>query len=116
MLEYTVGKQWRQRQNAAATLGPEAPNLKSREGTTQLHHFPFSLHSSSTSQKGFSSYRFGHNTKTFDGFPLFSQSSQTLQSQTRRYRTFKVFHEPGVWHKPVIPELWRKSRVSQIQH
>lgn len=94
----------------------EASNLKTREGTAQLHHSPFSLDWSSTSQKGFSSYSFHYNTKTFDGFPLFSQSSQTPQPETRRNKTFRVFHEPGVWHKPVIPALWRKSGVSQIQH
>ena len=65
----------------------EASNLKSRQGTTQLHHFSFSLHWSSTSQKGFSSYSFHCNTKTFDGFPLFSQSNQTPQPETRRNRT-----------------------------
>lgn len=34
MLEFTVGRQWRQRQNAAAALGPalKKPQLKSREG------------------------------------------------------------------------------------
>lgn len=54
---------------------------------------------------------FHYNTKIFDGVLLFSQSSQTLLPETRN-RTFKVFHKPGVRHKPVIPALWREGSIS----
>lgn len=119
MLDYTVGRHWSQWQGRGIMQEqPPAQPSRSNQSNEQRRHKPApSLPFLPILIQDFTTGllfpdSFHHNTKIFDGVLLFSQSSQTLPPGTRKNRTFKVYHKPGVWHKPVIPALWREGSIS----